>query len=81
MVNLFKVYGNDVSRKQWLREYPLDRIVYDKSDRLVSIISDIVSEIKASSLDFFDFESHLDGGVTNIQKTDWIQNAQVAKWV
>jgi len=75
----FKVYGRDGVRKDWTREYPPTQISVQRNSRLASIFISIASkDAKASTLEFFDFESHLEeGGLNN----NWITNAPFTKLV
>jgi hypothetical protein len=75
---LFKIYGKDASRKQWLREYSTNRIFCASNRAQISALS---SSSQSSTFDFFDFESHLSGGIAHVEITDWIHNAKFAKLI
>jgi len=70
-----QVYGSD-SRKQWLNQYPVDSIIIN-SPRVAANASRTDSE----AVPFFDFEDHLEGGITKIQSRDWIHNIDAANFV
>jgi len=70
-----RVYGSD-SRKHWLNQYPVDSILFNSPDAAAN-----VSRADCEAVPFFDFEDHLEGGVTTIQSRDWIRNVDAANFV
>ena len=42
-------------------------------------VSDVCLEASEGSVQLYDFEQHLDGGINGLQERDWLRNPQVAK--
>lgn len=76
----FTVCGKDKETKSWTKQYDSENI-YVSEGSWASSNKAAVEISLDDSLDFYDFEDHLSGGIDNLKESDWLRNGSIVKSV